>query len=108
MRRITKNLLTRCLARWFDGAAVKNGTNSGAGGVIWINENIIYKWYLNCGSGTNNRAELLGAWALLVLVIRLDIKDFFVQGDSKIIIEWLSGKGHLDVFSLECWKDMIA
>jgi len=100
--------MTRCLARWFDGAAVKSASNSGVGGVIWINENIIYKWYLNCGPSSNNRAELLGGWALLVLAIHLDIKDFFVQGDSKIIIEWLSGKGQLDVLLLECWKDMIA
>jgi ribonuclease HI len=58
-------------------------------------------------SGTNTRAELLGAWALLTLVVRLDISELFVQGDSKIVIDWLRGKGHLQVINLECWKDII-
>jgi hypothetical protein len=105
---ISKNPEARCLAGWFDGAACATGLNSGAGGVIRINENIIYKWYLNCGPGTNTRAELLGAWALLVLAIRFDILEFFVQGDSRIIIDWLIGKGQLHVIALECWKDRIS
>jgi ribonuclease HI len=106
-RNITKNPKVKCLAGWFDGAACANGLNSGPGGVIRINENKIYKWYLNYGPGTNTRAELLGAWALLVLAIRFDILEFFVQGDLRIIIDWLTGKGQLHVLTLECWKDRI-
>jgi hypothetical protein len=29
------------------------------------------------------------------------------MGDSKIIIDWLSRKGSLQVISLDCWKDKI-
>jgi hypothetical protein len=65
MRRMPKRPVVRGMTGWFDGAALASGRNSGAGGVIRINENIIFKWYINCGPGTNTRAELLGAWALL-------------------------------------------
>jgi ribonuclease HI len=92
---------------WFDGAAQQSGQNSGAGGVIRVNDHQSYKWFFNCGPGTNTRAELLGVWALLTLASRLSISDLLVQGDSKIVIEWLQGKGRLQVVSLECWKDRI-
>ena len=31
-----------------------------------------------------------------------------MQGDSRIIIDWLIGKGQLHVIALECWKDRIS
>jgi hypothetical protein len=37
-------------------------------------------------------------------VSRLTIQTLHVRGDSKIIIEWLSGKGDLNVVSLDGWK----
>jgi ribonuclease HI len=92
---------------WFDGAAQQNGDQSGAGGVIKINEHTTYKWTLNCGHGTNTRAELLGVWASLTLASRLSITDFLVLGDSKIVIDWLNRKGALQVVTLDCWKDRI-
>jgi len=45
---------------WFDGVALSNGLQSGAGGMIKINDNTIYKWTFNSGPGTNTRDELLG------------------------------------------------
>jgi ribonuclease HI len=90
-----------------NGAAASSGLNNGAGGVIRIKEICSYKWFLNCGSGTNTRAELLGAWALLTLANRLSLKTIHVMGDSKIIIDWLRRKGQLQVLSLDCWKDSI-
>jgi hypothetical protein len=60
---------------WFDGAAEASGSNSGAGGIIRTRDNRIFKWILNCGPGSNTRAELLGAWALLTLASRLFITD---------------------------------
>jgi ribonuclease HI len=89
---------------WFDGAATSSGQNSGAGGIIKFNDQCCYKWLLNCGQGTNTREELLGAWALLTLASRLSIPTIHVQGDSKVIIDWLRDKGRLQVVSLDCWK----
>jgi ribonuclease HI len=93
---------------WFDGAASSSGLNSGAGGVIKISENCSYKWFINCGPGSNTRAELLGAWALLTLANRLSIQSMHLIGDSKIIIDWMRGKGRLHVISLDCWKERVS
>ena len=92
---------------WFDGAVASSGLNNGAGGVIRINEISSYKWFLNCGSSTNTRVEVLGAWVLLTLANRLSLKTIHIMGDFKIIIDWLLGKGQLQVLSLDCWKDSI-
>jgi ribonuclease HI len=92
---------------WFDGATASSGSNNGAGGVIKISEQCSYKWLLNCGLGSNTRAKLLGSWATLTLASRLSLPSIHILGDSKIIIEWLRGKGRLQVISLDCWKDKI-
>jgi hypothetical protein len=42
LRRNPKKPEVRCMTGWFDGAAYASGRNSGVGGVIWINENIIF------------------------------------------------------------------
>jgi ribonuclease HI len=81
--------------------------NNRAGGVIRISEQCRYKWLLNCGPGTNARAELLGSWAMLTLASRLSLQSIHILGDSKIIIDWLHRKGRLQVISLNCWKDKI-
>jgi len=71
---------------WFDGATQSFGEQSEAGGLIKITENSIYKWIFNCGSGTNTREELLGAWATLYLASRLHLDTLQILGDSRIII----------------------
>jgi len=43
---------------WFDGAAQKDGSKCGAGGVIKTIDVAVYKWTYNCGSGTNTKAKL--------------------------------------------------
>jgi hypothetical protein len=49
----------------------------------------------------------LGAWATLFLASKLHIDTLQVLGDSRIIIEWLSSRGELQVVSLLAWKDRI-
>jgi hypothetical protein len=71
---------------WFDGAVEAIWFNSGAGGIIKTRDNRIYKWTLNCGLGSNTRAKLMGALALLTLASRLFIYDLHVKGDSMIVI----------------------
>jgi hypothetical protein len=92
---------------WFDGATLSNGTQSGAGGLIKINNYTSYRWTFNCGPGTNTRAELLGAWATLYLASRLHIDTLQIYGDSRIIIEWLNNRGDLQAIPLLAWKDRI-
>jgi ribonuclease HI len=90
---------------WFDGAAQLDGTLCGAGGYILINSHTSYKWTLNCGQGTNTKAELMGAWASLILAQRLNIEVLLLLGDSKVIIDWINGNADLQTAGLECWKD---
>jgi hypothetical protein len=92
---------------WFDGAAQGRGQFSGAGGIIRVNRHTIFKWMLNCGPGSNTRAELLGVWTLLTLATRLHIYDLQVFGDSKIVIDWLNHNCALQVCDLLCWQDRI-
>ena len=49
----------------------------------------------------------MGAWASLILVVRLSIPDLLFLGDSKIVIDWLNQKGALQVVELERWKERI-
>jgi ribonuclease HI len=92
---------------WFDGTTQRNDTLSGAGGLIRLTENSIYKWTFSCGSGTNTRAELLGVWATLHLAMRLNIDHLHLIGDSKVIIDWLNHSGELHTINLLAWMDRI-
>lgn len=44
-------------AAFFDGAAIVGGTNCGAGGTILCSDSLVYRWFLNCGEGSNTKAE---------------------------------------------------
>jgi len=62
---------------------------------------------VNCGQGTNTKAELLGAWETIQLAKHFDLEKLHVFGDSLVIINWLSKKGKLEVCSLAGWKRRI-
>jgi hypothetical protein len=49
----------------------------------------------------------LGAWALLTLASQLSILTIHVHVDSKVIIDWLRGKGCLQVVTLDYWKHIL-
>jgi ribonuclease HI len=89
---------------WFNGAAQRDGSKYGAGGVIRTIDAKVYKWTYNCGSGTNTKVELLNAWETFKLAKTLSISCIKVMGDLKVIIEWLMNKGRLKVVALEGWK----
>jgi hypothetical protein len=68
---------------WFDGAATTTGNCCGAGGILKISEHRIIHWLINCGPGTNNRAELMGAWALLTLASRFPYRSSRLWGTQR-------------------------
>lgn len=103
--RIKTVISKRLPTGWFDGAVHSNGLNCGTGGLIRVSKNSCYCWTLNCDLGTNTKAELLGAWASILLATRLNLSDFQLLGDSKIVIDWLNSKGKLQVSSLLAWMD---
>jgi hypothetical protein len=76
-------------------------------GIIKTTDKLVYRWFFNCGGGTNSKAELLGIWASLTLANYLDIHRLQAFGDSKVIIEWLNDRGKLDICAIEGWKKCI-
>jgi len=88
----------------FDGAAQSNGLCCGAGGIFKTHLLRITKWFLNCGAGTNTKAELMGLWASLSLASIWSINHLLVLGDSRVIIDWITKKSKLHSVHVECWK----
>ena len=80
---------------WFDGVSQVNGALGGASGIIKAQDSTIIRWMYNCGSGSISRAELITAWATLVIVDLVSYHNLRVMGDSRVIIDWLSSKGRL-------------
>jgi ribonuclease HI len=89
---------------FFDGAAEVGGLRCGAGGILKCIGALDIRWIFNCSSGTNTKAELMGAWASLWMANLLKIHHLQVMGDSKVIVDWLNKKGNLQVINIEGWK----
>jgi hypothetical protein len=79
----------------FDGAAHSTGECCAAGGFFKTHASRVTKWYMNCGAGTNTKAELMGLWATLTLATHSVIKKIQISGDSKVVIDWINQKGQL-------------
>lgn len=88
---------------YFDGAALANGECCGAGGFSKTHATRITKWFLNCGVGTNTKAELLGLWVTLTLATLWSIEKSLNLGDSKVIIDWIKQQAQLHAVNIECW-----
>jgi ribonuclease HI len=67
-------------------------------------DSTVYRWYINCGEGTNTKAELMGVWATLTLANHWNIQKLQLMGDSKVVIDWLNHKGNLHAIDIEGWK----
>jgi ribonuclease HI len=102
-RALTFDLAEGHSLAFFDGAAQSNGSRCGAGGFFKSHQSRITNWFINCGSGTNTKAELLGLWTTLTLAALWSIDDLHVQGDSRVIIDWITNKSKLNSIHLEGW-----
>jgi ribonuclease HI len=89
---------------FFDGASIAGGSNCGAGGSLKrLNEQDV-RWFINCGEGSNTKVELMGAWAAMTIANLLGFHHIQMLGDSKVVIDWLGGKCHLQATQIEGWK----
>jgi ribonuclease HI len=88
---------------FFDGAAQTNGARCGAGGFFKTHQSRTTYWFINCGTGSNTKAKLLGLWTTLSLAASWSLDDLYVQGDSKVIIDWITNKCKLNSIHLEGW-----
>jgi|SRR6185437_12966314 len=76
----------------FDGASKCNPGEAGSGAVIFKDGKSIAQTYKYIGSySTNNQAEYNGLIIGLELAISLKIDSLLIQGDSKLVIEQVSG-----------------
>jgi ribonuclease HI len=89
----------------FDGAARATGLCCGAGGFFKALPNKVTKWFLNCGEGSNTKAELLGLWTTLALASLWSMDHLRVFGDSRVVIDWINQKCKLQSVQIEAWKE---
>jgi len=68
-----------------------------------MDEHTKFSLTLKCGPSSNNRAEVLGIWALLTVATHLHIQDLQIFNDSKIVMDWLIQRGNLQILNLHCW-----
>lgn len=71
------------------------------------NENNQFFTHWNGGKGTNSKAEAMALEGLLKLYIFLNIHDVSVFGDSKVMVDFVSGKNHISMPHLVGWTNRI-
>jgi len=77
----------------FDGASKGNPGKAGAGAVLYLNNVEIWNGSKYIGdSFTCNYAEYCGLIIGLEEALKKDIKNLYVEGDSKLVINQLDGK----------------
>jgi len=78
---------------FFDGCSKGNPGLSGAGAVIYKNDNEIWSGTSFVGvKATNNQAEYEGLILGLQKAIDMNIKSLLVKGDSQLVIYQMTGK----------------
>jgi ribonuclease HI len=78
---------------YFDGASRSNPGPASYGGVIYDenkNEVATYKKYI--GHHTNNVAEYMGCFHGIMACVQENIKNVTIYGDSKLVVEQVSGR----------------
>lgn len=83
---------------FFDGAS-QSGLCA-IGGVIYLNESHYYTNRLNCGVGSNMKAELMALWCILKVANSFGLVNIKVYGDSRVTIKWDAGEFRLNVMHL--------
>jgi len=88
----------------FDGATRSSEICCGAGGTFKTHTRRTTKWFLNCGVGSNTKAELMGLWDSLTLAAFWSLNHILVLGDSRVIIDWITQLCNLQSCHIEGWK----
>ena len=85
----------------FDGACKEGITSCGAWTKLSGRERIHLHW--NGGPGTNNKAKIMALWGGLLAACNLKLIKMHIYGDSKLIIESITGRQHLNIPDLQGW-----
>jgi len=90
---------------YFDRAA-QNGT-SAYGVYIITKKTQQIAFYWNGEEGTNNKAEVMALYGLLMFSIFLNIESLQIYGDSKIIIDHINAKLSIKNHYMSGWMNGI-
>jgi ribonuclease HI len=78
---------------YFDGCSKGNPGSAGAGAVIYTNYEEVWSGSSFVGThSTNNEAEYTGLILGLKKASEMNIKNLFVNGDSQLVINQMTGK----------------
>lgn len=88
-------------AIFFDGACNEGITGCGAWIKLSRRERIHLHW--NGGPGTNNKAEIMALWGGLLAAVNLNLTEVHIYGDSKLIIDCISGRQNMNNPGLHGW-----
>lgn len=88
---------------FFDGAS--QAGLCAAGGVIYLNDTHYFSIMLNCGIGTNMKAELLALWCVIKVANIFGLTNIKVFGDSRVTIKWATREYKLKVLNLAHWAN---
>ena len=91
---------------YFDGAE-QQGT-CGCGNLIMVNEKTQFSIHWNGGRGSNSKAEAMALAGLLKFYLFLDLQHVSIFGDSKVMVDYISGKNHITVPHLIGWMGRIS
>lgn len=58
------------------------------------------QYKIGIGPGTNTKVELIATWTLMTVAKLEKIRNIMILGDSKCVIDWLSGAAKLEVLNL--------
>jgi len=86
------------LVGFFDGAAVSG--RGGCGFILYLNRNHVFHGWTGLLNSTNNLAEIFAVWTLLHWARILNLNNFKIFGDSRLVINWLNGTSHIQAKNL--------
>lgn len=86
---------------FFDGSAIDG--LCAVGGVLYINKDHYFKLKMNCGTGSNTKAELLGLWCIITVAAIMGLQEMTVFGDSWVTIKWALKEYDFNIMTLQQW-----
>jgi len=86
---------------FFDGASQHHPPHLGVGALLHIFDDLFFKIRYAPQRGLNKKVELSGLWALFVMFELLNLRKVQICGDSKVVVDWVSGKEKLQVGHLQ-------
>lgn len=77
----------------------------GCGFVLQVDNHWYFKGRMAGGVGTKHMVEILNLWALLIFSLIHGVIDIKLFGDSKLIIDWITGKAIVKNSMLLQWGE---